>query len=101
MTPSPKRAFVVSQSAAFELNAAFHWYEGRKVGLGHEYLASAETLFAQIAAGPESFRRVKGETRRGLLTRFPYGVFFVADGSRVVVLAVLHVRVAMERWPSR
>jgi len=95
------RHLVMSQSAAFELNAAFFWYERRRKGLGHQFLASAETLLTRIAATPQAFRRVQDETRRGLLPRFPYGVFFIEEESRVVILAVLHVRVSTERWPSR
>jgi plasmid stabilization system protein ParE len=94
------RHLVMSQSAAFELSAAFFWYERRRKGLGHRFLSTAETMFTQIAAAPEAFRRVKDETRRGLLPRFPYGVFFIEDESRVVILAVLHVRVSTERWPG-
>ena len=95
------RQLELAESAAFDLNAAFFGYERRRAGLGHEFLATAERFFTRIAAGPEAFRRVGNETRRGLLPRFPYGVFFIEEESRVVILAVLHVRASSKRWPRR
>jgi plasmid stabilization system protein ParE len=51
----------------------------------------------------EAFPQVYGETRRALLERFPYGIYFISAilNDEVIVLAVLHGRRHPRRWQSR
>ena len=63
------------------------WYEGRRPGLGAEFRAALDETIKHLADDPTQFRLVRGETRRAILNRFPYAVYFrVTDGD--VVLAV-------------
>jgi hypothetical protein len=39
---------------------------------------------------PLQFPLVSGEIRRAILHRFPFGVFFVAEGDAATVLAITH-----------
>ena len=41
-----------------------------------------------IADNPRQFRCVHKETRRAILSRFPYVVYFRLDGDEIIVLAV-------------
>jgi hypothetical protein len=60
------------------------WYESKRVGLGREFGDELHRIVDRIAAGPLQFPRVHGETRRAVLTRFPYAVYFrVADAAGV------------------
>ena len=52
---------------------------------------AAEELMLQIAETPRMFPEVTSDHRRGLLRRFPYGVYFLIEASRIVVQAVLHL----------
>jgi hypothetical protein len=54
----------------------------------------------RIAANPLTFPRVHDETRRAVLSRFPYAIFFRVSPDAVVVLAV-HGRQHPARWKSR
>jgi plasmid stabilization system protein ParE len=83
---------IVQPEAEAELNEAFRWYEARRRGLGHEFLAEASRAFSRIAEQPLRNALVHREARRALLRRFPYVVLYVARGERVFVLAVLHQR---------
>jgi plasmid stabilization system protein ParE len=76
------------------------WYEGRQAGLGAEFRAALDETIERIADGPMQFRVVRGETRRAILSRFPYAVYFRAAGDDVVVLAV-HGRQHPRRWQYR
>jgi plasmid stabilization system protein ParE len=76
------------------------WYEGRRRGLGAEFRAALEETIERLADNPMQFRLVRGETRRAILNRFPYAVYFRQDGNDVVVLAV-HGRQNPRRWQSR
>ena len=76
------------------------WYEGRRPGLGAEFRAALDETIERIADSPMQFRLVRGETRRAILNRFPYGVYFPVAVDDVVVLAV-HGRQHPRRWQSR
>lgn len=56
---------------------------------------------AAIAEQPLAYPRVRGETRRGLVRRFPYAIYFRILAGEVVILAVMHGRQHPRRWLSR
>ena len=76
------------------------WYEERRLGLGGEFAAAVEDAVTRIAATPLAFPRVHGETRRAILGRFPYAIYFRILDDDIVVLAV-HGRQDPQRWQLR
>lgn len=86
---------VVRPAAAADIDEAFLWYEGRRPGLGHEFLAVAQRLIDAIAQHPLRYPVIRRNTRRALLRRFPYAVYFRVYGEVVVVVACMHA------WSSR
>lgn len=76
------------------------WYEGRRRGLGGEFRAALEDTIDRIASNPLMYPMVHGETRRAILERFPYAVYFRLAGEEIVVLAV-HGRQSPRRWQLR
>ena len=76
------------------------WYDGRREGLGDEFAVEVAALVARIVANPLAFRRVRGETRRGVLNRFPYAIYFRPTAEEITVLAV-HGRQDPSRWQTR
>ncbi len=76
------------------------WYEGRRPGLGAEFRAALDEAIERIADNPMQFRLVRRDTRRAILNRLPYAVYFREAGDAVVVLAV-HGRQHPRRWQSR
>lgn len=89
----------VLAAAAFEMDAAFAWYEQRQPGLGTDFIRACDAAFSAIARVPLAYREVRPRVRRTLLRRFPYMVFFVAESERVVVIGVVHVRQSPDVWP--
>jgi plasmid stabilization system protein ParE len=96
-----RRRLVVTSAAATDLTAAHDWYEDQSLGLGAEFLRAVDAVFATAQRAPTTFPTVRGRTRRALLRRFPYGVFFVETSEEVVVLAVVHSRRHPRVWQSR
>lgn len=76
------------------------WYESRRTGLGREFGEAVDGLVARIAANPLAFQRVHNETRRAVLARFPYAIYFRVASDDVVVQAV-HGRQHPSRWQRR
>jgi plasmid stabilization system protein ParE len=77
-----------------------NWYEGRQPGLGAAFRASLAETLQRVVENPMLYRLVQGETRRAILSRFPYAVYFRLVGDDIVVLAV-HGRQHPRRWQSR
>lgn len=86
--------------AAAEALATRDWYEGRQPGLGTAFRAALDAVIEKIAENPSHFRRVHDETRRALLDRFPYAVYFRSEDEDVIVLAV-HGRQHPRNWQTR
>ena len=76
------------------------WYESRRAGLGQEFGRAMDVVVTRIATSPLTFPRVHSETRRAVLARFPYAIYFRVAEDAVVVLAI-HGRQHASRWQSR
>lgn len=92
---------VVRPAAAADIDEAFLWYEGQRAGLGHEFLAAAQTLIDAVARYPLRYPMVRRDTRRALLRRFPYAVYFRTYDEVIVVVACMHGRRDPRRWQVR
>lgn len=92
---------VVRPAAAADIDEAFLWYEGQRPGLGHEFLAAAQRLIDAVARHPLRYPIVRRDTRRALLRRFPYAVYFRVYGEVIVVVACMHGRRSPRRWQAR
>jgi len=95
------RGLVVTSAAAADLASAYDWYEDQSPGLGAEFLRAVDAVFAAAQRTPTLFPVVRRRTRRALLRRFPYGVFFTAADDEVVVIGVVHSRRHPRVWQSR
>ncbi len=91
----------VRPEAELDALEAATWYEGERVGLGAQFLGELRATFLRIDEGPLRFPAVFREVRRAILHRFPFGVFFVVDAERAVVLAITHLRRHPNTWQTR
>ena len=88
-------------AAAADVEDAYLWYQGQQAGLGEEFLAAVQTVLESITINPEIFPIIHRQTRRALLRRFPYGLFYRIIDDQIVVVACLHGRRDPRRWQSR
>ncbi|HWP36682.1 MAG TPA: type II toxin-antitoxin system RelE/ParE family toxin [Gemmatimonadales bacterium] len=91
----------IEPEADSDLDAAFVWYEEQRPGLGSEFLAEVAHTLALIEEAPERYPVLRGSTRRALVRRFPYAVFYIVDPELIAVTAVMHGRRDPRRWQSR
>ncbi len=84
-----------------EMIAACRYYEHQSVGLGTEFLTEVERTIAAISAHPNAALKVKGEMRRRLLKRFPFGMLYVATDDEIVIVAIMHLRRRPGYWEDR
>jgi plasmid stabilization system protein ParE len=95
------RDLVIRPEAEADLAEAYAWYEQRRQGLGQDLLREVERKLDNLQSLPESFPLVYKDVRRALTKRFPYGIYFLIDNARVVVLAIFHAKRDPKSWQRR
>ena len=92
---------VVRPAAAADIDDAYLWYERQRPGLGEEFLVAADAAQALVAGSPTRFPVIHRSTRRVLIHRFPYAIYYRIYGEVVLVVACMHGRRDPRRWMSR
>jgi toxin ParE1/3/4 len=92
---------LVRPAAAADIEDAFLWYEQQRPGLGAEFLQVVDRTLSAIATNPLIHATIHRDTRRALLRRFPYGVYYRVYPEGIVIVACMHGRRDPKRWESR
>ena len=92
---------ILRPAAAADVEEAFSWYEQQRPGLGEEFLDSVDAGLREIGAYPLRQAIIFRDTRRLLLKRFPYAVFYRVYPRIIVVVACMHGRRDPLRWKAR
>ena len=91
----------IRADAEADIEQVFHWYETERAGLGVEFRETLRSALAVISANPRVYPVVARNTRRALLRRFPYGIYYQELPDAVVVIACMHMHRDPRRWRSR
>jgi plasmid stabilization system protein ParE len=93
---------VIAPEAELDIAEAYVWYEGRRTGLGEDFLTSVDACLESIRRKPEVYPVVHETYRRSLIRRFPYAIFYeYAAGEAVTVYAVFHTSRNPAKWRER
>ncbi|WP_437791344.1 type II toxin-antitoxin system RelE/ParE family toxin [Sorangium sp. So ce693] len=96
---------IVRPSAELDIREAAEWYEDEEAGLGGQFVDELRHIVSRIRELPSQFPDVGRGTRRALLKRFPYAIYFLlrgeADQRAAVILAILHQRRRPSVWKKR
>ncbi len=87
--------------AEHDLSEAAAWYEEQVPGLGHQFLDEVLVTCSVIAEAPLRYPVVHRNTRRALIHRFPFGVYYLVENATIVVLAIMHGSRHPRRWKIR
>jgi plasmid stabilization system protein ParE len=87
--------------AQSDVDEAVGWYGAERPAIALAFIEALDVIVARIREAPLQFPVVRGQVRRALLRRFPYGVFYLADEQRVDVLAVVHLHRKPSTWEDR
>jgi plasmid stabilization system protein ParE len=92
---------ILRPAAAADVEEAFSWYEQQRLGLGREFLDAVDAGLREIAAYPLRQAVIFRDTRRFLVKRFPYAVFYRVYPTAIVVVACMRGRRDPLRWKRR
>lgn len=92
---------VLLSGADQDLQAAFNPFEDFVEGLGAEFVAAVDAHFSHIAVFPRIAPPYEGGIRRQVMHRFPFGIFYEPQPSRILVFAILDLRQDEEQIRQR
>ena len=85
------RRLTLRIQAEVDIDEVVRWYETERAGLGIEFIRNLNLLLDRVQEQPFQFPVVEQDVRRGMVSRFPYGVFFTVNDDEILVFAVLHL----------
>ena len=96
-----KRTVVWLPEADLELKEAWARYDGIRPELGQRFAEAVADAVERIATTPLNYAVIEKGRRRAGIHRFPYGLFFLLEEQRVVVIACFHGRRDPKHWQGR
>jgi toxin ParE1/3/4 len=84
-----------------ELNDAALYYERESVGLGIKFLDEVENYIGAIVKNPNAGKRLRGQVRRRILRKFPYGILYSIKQGGIRVLAIMNLKRRPMYWVGR
>ncbi|OGJ87553.1 MAG: hypothetical protein A2268_03885 [Candidatus Raymondbacteria bacterium RifOxyA12_full_50_37] len=87
--------------AELEMLDAVRYYEIQAPGLGVKFLDKIDSAVQGIANYPEACPVLRGNIRRRLIYRFPYGLLYRIDPTEIIVLATMHLHRHPDYWLDR
>lgn len=92
---------IIQPEAELDFEDAYCWYEQHRQGLGSEFIRAVDNCFSSIAENPFAYPQVYKETRRILVRRFPYGIFYFINNNTIFIIACFHTKRNPKTWQKR
>ena len=84
-----------------EFGEAVDYYEECEKGLGIEFVAEIYKGIELISQYPEAWHLLSKQTRRYLISRFPYGVIYRKNEDSIFILAIMQLNREPNYWKKR
>ena len=92
---------IIAPEAEQDIAEAYAWYEGRRSGLGEEFLSCLDACIEGIRRTPKMYAIVHEIYRRGLVRRFPYAIFFEYGENEVSIYGIFTTSRDPDKWRKR
>ena len=89
-------SLIVRSQAEKDIWESALYYEDQVKGLGREFVFCIDDAMTQIQKTPFIYSKIHKEFRRGLVRKFPYGIFYIAEENCLSVVRVLNLRQSPE-----
>ena len=95
------KPLVFDEAFELEVKEASIWYEAFGLNLSHELQVDIEESLNAILLDPKAWSPVKKSYRQKLLSRFPYGIIYLEEDDRILVLVFSHFKRKPGYWLKR
>ena len=79
-------------AAEVDVQSAYEWLDEQRAGRGDQFLRHLRELELLLANHPHMGVSVGSGIRKLLMPRFDHGIFYMVEGARIMVAAVLDLR---------
>jgi hypothetical protein len=93
--------FYFHPDAKEEFDGAIEYYEQCQRGLGLEFAEEVYATIARILKYPDACSTLSKNSRRCLVSRFPYGVIYQIKAHTLRIVAVAHLHRRPGYWKER
>jgi toxin ParE1/3/4 len=83
---------VLQSEAIIEIQKAFEWYEHNRAGLGYEMIEEVEEGIQRLSKHPHHYSATNQKYRKVRINRFPYMIIFEIEDSKVIIIALKHIK---------
>ncbi len=87
--------------AELELTDARQWYALKKEGLDAEFMLCIDEALSIIVQNPFLFPLSLKKTRKTLVRKFPYIIYYAVGAEEIVIVAVFHTKRDPKHWQRR
>ena len=91
----------IIDEAKVELFNAVRYYEDNSKGLGLDFQNEIQSSVEIIRRFPECCALRRDETRRYLISRFPYLIIYLYHKNHIWIIAFAHCKRKPEYWTNR
>lgn len=95
------KQIIFRRKARLDALDAYRWYQKQQPGLGVDFRHELDATLHRIGEHPKAYSVLERDTRRALMRRFPYSVFFREYEDTVVIIAVFHTHRDPNTWNRR
>ena len=91
----------IHPEARAELRAARNWYQERSPLSAIAFAQTVANATSRIREAPNSFPLADHGTRKFVLQRFPFNIFYRIRDNEIVIVAVAHQKRRPGYWSNR
>jgi plasmid stabilization system protein ParE len=93
--------FYFHPDAEAEFNKAIEYYGQFQPELGFEFVKEVYATINRIIQYPDAWSALSNNSRRCLVSRFPYGVIYQVKSRSLRIIAVAHLNRRPDYWVER
>ena len=87
--------------ATQELDDAYLYYEAQQEGLGLTFVKAVKATEKRISYFPAAWQTLSPNSRRALVSRFPYGLIYHIGQDVITIIAIAHLHRKPFFWEGR
>ena len=87
--------------ARAELRAARTWYNERSPLSAIAFAQTVNSAISRIREAPNTFPLADHGTRKFILQRFPFNIFYLTGETEIIIVAVAHQKRRPGYWSNR
>ena len=93
--------YIFHPEAEQELLYAIDYYEYCEHGLGYDFALEVYSTIQNILHFPQAWPQFDKKIRRCQTNRFPFGIIYHIEKSKIKILAVMHLHRDPDYWKHR